>query len=81
MSVINTVDTSHEDLIPDAQMDYYDTCLATCSSDRSLTNFDVQIRGQILIMDLRGLEGPVWQVAWAHLMYGNILVSCSFDQK
>lgn len=29
--------------------------------------------------DLKGHEGPVWQVAWAHPMYGNILASCSFD--
>lgn len=26
-------------------------------------------------------EGPVWQVAWAHPMYGNILASCSYDRK
>uniref|UniRef100_A0AAZ3RJ67 SEC13 homolog, nuclear pore and COPII coat complex component n=1 Tax=Oncorhynchus tshawytscha TaxID=74940 RepID=A0AAZ3RJ67_ONCTS len=35
-------------------MDYYGTRLATCSSDRS-----------ILVADLRGHEGPVWQEAWA----------------
>jgi len=23
----------------------------------------------------------VWQVAWAHPMYGNILASCSYDRK
>uniref|UniRef100_A0A4W5RBE7 Protein SEC13 homolog n=1 Tax=Hucho hucho TaxID=62062 RepID=A0A4W5RBE7_9TELE len=28
-----------------------------------------------------GHEGPVWQVAWAHPMYGNILASCSYDKK
>ncbi|XP_006767217.1 PREDICTED: protein SEC13 homolog, partial [Myotis davidii] len=61
VSVINTVDTSHEDMIHDAQMDYYGTRLATCSSDSH--------------------EGPVWQVAWAHPMYGNILASCSYDRK
>lgn len=26
-------------------------------------------------------EGPVWQVAWAHPMFGNILASCSYDRK
>lgn len=26
-------------------------------------------------------EGPVWQVAWAHPTYGNILASCSYDRK
>uniref|UniRef100_A0A8C8CJZ3 Protein SEC13 homolog n=1 Tax=Oncorhynchus tshawytscha TaxID=74940 RepID=A0A8C8CJZ3_ONCTS len=81
VSVINTVDTSHEDMIHDAQMDYYGTRLATCSSDRSVKIFDVKNGGQILVADLRGHEGPVWQVAWAHPMYGNILASCSYDRK
>ncbi|KAM7230292.1 hypothetical protein CapIbe_019009 [Capra ibex] len=81
VSVINTVDTSHEDMIHDAQMDYYGTRLATCSSDRSVKIFDVRNGGQILVADLRGHEGPVWQVAWAHPMYGNILASCSYDRK
>ncbi len=26
-------------------------------------------------------EGPVWQVAWAHPKFGNILASCSYDCK
>ncbi|KAB0365157.1 hypothetical protein FD754_009313 [Muntiacus muntjak] len=65
----------------DAQMDYYGTRLATCSSDRSVKIFDVRNGGQILVADLRGHEGPVWQVAWAHPMYGNILASCSYDRK
>ncbi|XP_069592322.1 protein SEC13 homolog isoform X2 [Ranitomeya imitator] len=81
VSVINNVDTSHEDMIHDAQMDYYGIRLATCSSDRSVKIFDVKNGGQILIADLRGHEGPVWQVAWAHPMYGNILASCSYDRK
>uniref|UniRef100_A0A8C5VML1 Protein SEC13 homolog n=1 Tax=Microcebus murinus TaxID=30608 RepID=A0A8C5VML1_MICMU len=79
--VINTVDTSHEDMIHDEQMDYQGTCLATCSSDRSVQISDLRNGGQILIADLRGHEGPMWQVAWAHPMYGNILASCSYDRK
>jgi protein transport protein SEC13 len=26
-------------------------------------------------------DGPVWQVAWAHPKFGNILASCSYDNK
>ena len=26
-------------------------------------------------------EGPVWQIAWAHPMYGNLLASCGYDRK
>uniref|UniRef100_A0A8C4QA04 Protein SEC13 homolog n=2 Tax=Eptatretus burgeri TaxID=7764 RepID=A0A8C4QA04_EPTBU len=81
VSVVNTVDTSHEDMIHDAQMDYYGTRLATCSSDRSVKIFDIKNGSQILAADLRGHEGPVWQVAWAHPMFGNVLASCSYDRK
>ncbi|KAG1652498.1 Protein SEC13 [Nymphon striatum] len=65
----------------DAQMDYYGTRLATCSSDRSVKIFDVKGNTQSLIANLQEHEGPVWQVAWAHPMYGNILASCSYDRK
>lgn len=30
---------------------------------------------------LRGHDGPVWAVAWAHPKFGTILASCSFDGR
>jgi len=81
VTVQSTVDTGHEDMIHDAQMDFYGTRLATCSSDRSVKIFDVKDGTQVLAADLRGHEGPVWQVSWAHPRYGNILASCSYDRK
>ncbi|CAK8685479.1 unnamed protein product [Clavelina lepadiformis] len=81
VSVINTVDTSHEDMIHDAQMDYYGLQLATCSSDRTVKIFEVKNGTQRLLTTLDGHEGPVWQVAWAHPKYGRILASCSYDRK
>lgn len=30
---------------------------------------------------MKGHFGPVWQVAWAHPRFGNILASCSYDRK
>ncbi|XP_065829904.1 protein SEC13 homolog [Oscarella lobularis] len=80
-TVINSVDTSHEDMIHDAQLDYYGRRLATCSSDRSVKIFDVTDGSQTLVADLRGHEGPVWQVSWAHPKFGNVLASCSYDRK
>ncbi|XP_077980980.1 protein SEC13 homolog [Glandiceps talaboti] len=81
VSIVNTVDTAHEDMIHDAQMDYYGIRLATCSSDRTVKLFDVKNGQQTLVATLTGHEGPVWQVAWAHPMYGNLLASCSYDRK
>ncbi|KZT55597.1 WD40 repeat-like protein [Calocera cornea HHB12733] len=76
------IETAHEDMIHDAQLDYYGKRLATCSSDRTIKIFDVvdgepQKQGEIL----QGHTGPVWQVAWAHPKYGNILASCSYDGR
>jgi len=78
------VETGHEDMIHDAQLDYYGKRLATCSSDRTIKVFDVvegephrQTGGQTL----KGHNGPVWQVAWAHPKFGHILASCSYDGR
>ncbi|KAJ7647457.1 WD40-repeat-containing domain protein [Roridomyces roridus] len=76
------IETAHEDMIHDAQLDYYGKRLATCSSDRTVKVFDV-IEGdtQKIGKSLTGHTGPVWQVAWAHPKFGHILASCSYDGK
>ena len=51
VSVQNTVDTGHDDMVHDAQMDYYGTKLATCFSDRSMNlrnNINYQLMCWIL---------------------------------
>ncbi len=68
-------------MVHDAQMDYFGTMLATCSSDRIIKIFEVKDGTQTHMADLRGHEGPVWQVAWAHPRYGSILASCSYDRR
>ncbi|GJJ14138.1 GTPase-activating protein S13 [Clathrus columnatus] len=77
------IETSHDDVIHDAQLDYYGKRLATCSSDRTVRVFEV-VNGEMQKKEgqtLRGHNGPVWQVAWAHPKYGHILASCSYDGK
>ncbi|CAO1635743.1 unnamed protein product [Sympodiomycopsis kandeliae] len=79
---VRPIETLHEDMIHDAQLDYYGKRLATCSSDRTVKVFDVvdgSASGQGTT--LRGHEGPVWQVAWAHPKFGPILASASYDGK
>ncbi|KAI8049032.1 WD40-repeat-containing domain protein [Syncephalis plumigaleata] len=70
-------DTQHEDMIHDAQLDYYGKRLATCSSDRSIRIFDVDAEGNHRLIDV--LKGTVWQVSWGHPKFGTILASCSYD--
>jgi protein transport protein SEC13 len=69
--------------MPDAcQLDFYGKRLATCSSDKSVKVFDVNADGSYSLVDtLRGHEGPVWEVAWAHPKFGSILASCSYDGR
>ncbi|CAO3639670.1 unnamed protein product [Cunninghamella echinulata] len=76
-----TIETHHEDMIHDAQLDYYSRRLATASSDSTIKIFDVEGDSQRLVDTLTGHEAPVWQVAWAHPKFGNILASCSYDGR
>ena len=48
-TVQSTVDTGHEDMVHDAQMDYYGTRLATCSSDKLVKIFEVKDGTQVTI--------------------------------
>lgn len=73
------VDTQHEDLVHDAQLDYYGCKLATSSSDLTVKIYNVSEDSSELSATLQGHEGPVWQVSWAHPKFGVILASCSFD--
>ncbi|KJE89028.1 protein transporter SEC13 [Capsaspora owczarzaki ATCC 30864] len=81
LETIASVDTRHEDMIHDAQLDFFGKRLATASSDRTIRIFDVVGDKHTFVTELKGHEGPVWQVAWAHPKYGNILASCSYDRK
>lgn len=66
-----TIGNAHDDLIHDAVLDYYGKRLATCSSDKTIKLFEVEgTENYKLVETLIGHEGPVWQVAWAHLSLG-----------
>lgn len=74
------IETQHDDMIHDTQLDYYGKRLATASSDRTIRVFEIigdnqPAQSQVI----RGHEGPVWQVAWSHPKFGVLLASCSYD--
>ncbi|KAG7695957.1 hypothetical protein KL911_003217 [Ogataea haglerorum] len=62
-------------------VNYYGKRLATCSSDKTIKIFEVDGENHKLVETLKGHDGPVWQVAWAHPKFGVILASCSYDGK
>lgn len=76
-----TIGNAHDDLIHDAVLDYYGKRLATCSSDKTIKIFAIENDQHKLVEVLRGHEGPVWQVGWAHPKFGVILASCSYDGR
>jgi protein transport protein SEC13 len=81
MAGATTFESGHLDMVHDAQLDYYGRRLATCSSDRTIKIFELSGEQHTQIADLKGHEGPVWQVAWAHPKYGSLLASASFDHR
>eukprot|EP01023_Acetabularia_acetabulum_P011448 TRINITY_DN15265_c1_g1_i3.p1 TRINITY_DN15265_c1_g1~~TRINITY_DN15265_c1_g1_i3.p1 ORF type:complete len:348 (+),score=56.93 TRINITY_DN15265_c1_g1_i3:147-1046(+) len=81
VSSIQSFECGHQDNIHDAQLDYCSRRLATCSSDCCIRLFEVAGgKDYRLVAELRGHQGPVWQVCWGHPKYGNLLASCSFDR-
>ena len=81
MAAGGVFESGHLDMVHDAQLDYYGKRLATCSSDRTVKVFDLSGDQRTHIADLKGHEGPVWTVCWAHPRYGSLLASASFDHR
>jgi protein transport protein SEC13 len=74
-------ETGHEEMIHDAQLDYYGKRLATASSDRTVKVFEVSGEHHVPLATLKGHTGPVWAVAWGHPKFGTLLASCGYDAK
>lgn len=68
-------------MIHDAVLDYYGRRLATCSSDKTIKIFEIEGDQHRLTETLKGHEGAVWCVSWAHPKYGTILASSSYDGR
>ncbi|KAM3568696.1 hypothetical protein VYU27_009186 [Nannochloropsis oceanica] len=76
-----SLDTQHEDMVHDAQLDYYGKKLATCSSDRTIKIFEVNNdhTSSSPPYTIQQHVGPVWEIAWAHPRWGSLLASASYD--
>lgn len=79
----------------DAQLDYYGRrAAAACGApvqpddskvlpagDFTIYVWDITDGQQKLTGQLKGHDGPVWKVAWAHPKFGSLLASCGYDMK
>lgn len=70
--------SGHDEMIHDAVLDYYGRRLATCSSDRTIKIFEIDGETHRCTDTLKGHEGAIWSIAWAHPKYGTILASASY---
>jgi len=61
--------------------DYYGQRVAAASADNMVYIWDVADGQQKVTGQLKGHEGPVWKVSWAHPRFGNVVASCSYDMK
>merc|ERR1711881_718510 len=77
--ILHTIETGHEDVINDAVLDYYGTTLATASNDSKIKLFDAKNGQQRQIDEMHDHAGAIWQLAWAHPVYGSVLASCSYE--
>ncbi|ETI23339.1 hypothetical protein G647_05139 [Cladophialophora carrionii CBS 160.54] len=68
-------------MIHDAVLDYYGRRLATCSSDKTIKIFEIEGDQHRLTETLKGHEGAVWCVSWAHPKFGTLLASSSYDGR
>ncbi|CBZ52515.1 hypothetical protein NCLIV_023040 [Neospora caninum Liverpool] len=97
LATLSTFDTSHAGCLHSVEFDFFATRLATASSDRTIRLWSVSTPPEVstgangahevtpkaatFLQELRGHEGPVWQVRWAHPSFGNLLASCGYDRR
>jgi protein transport protein SEC13 len=74
-----SIETNHGGAVHDAQLDYYGKLLATASADSTVRIFDTS--SSRCLAELKGHEGAVWQIAWAHPKFGHMIASASYDMK
>ncbi len=76
----------HDSNINDCQFDFYGQLLASGDSNGfiqiSKVDNDPNADEQVHVANFfQAHEGPVWQVAWAHPKYENVLASCGYDKR
>lgn len=78
---IASFDTATCGALHHVMYDYYGQKVAAASADSMVYIWDMTDGQQKLAGQLKGHEGPVWKVSWAHPKFGQVVASCGFDMK
>lgn len=65
----------------DVQLDYYGKKMAAATAEGTVHVWDITDNQQIPAGQLKGHDGPVWKVSWAHPKFGSLLATCGYDMK
>lgn len=79
--MIGSFDTDNTGVLHSVQLDYYGQRAAAASADNTVHIWDMCDGQQKLVGQLKGHEGPVWKVSWAHPKFGSVVASCGYDMK
>jgi len=79
--MIGSFDTGNTGALHSVQLDYYGQRVAAASSEGMVHIWDISDGQQKPAGQLKGHEGPVWKVSWAHPKFGNLVASCGYDMK
>lgn len=79
--MVGSLDIDSLRILCDAQLDYYGKRVAAASDDCTVSIWDITDGQQKPAGVLKGHEGPVWKVSWAHPRFGSLLATCSYDMK
>jgi len=79
--MLGSFDTANTGVLHSVQLDYYGQRAAAASADGTVHIWDISDGQQKVAGQLKGHEGPVWKVSWAHPKYGSVIASCGYDMK
>lgn len=79
--MVGSFNTDNTGALHDVQLDYYGQRVAAASADGMVHIWDISDGQQKPAGQLKGHEGPVWKVSWAHPKFGSVVASCGYDMK
>jgi WD40 repeat protein len=65
--------TPHTDIVHDISFDYYGKRFCSCSSDKSIKVWDMDVDGNWSSFDIhRAHQDSIWRLTWAHPEFGQV---------